>query len=112
MMTTRCSKTLPGKLIVLVTWGLEDVIINLTGIIPQTLVEYFQKVELKRMISAIQELLCWIYASYRMGNGGAFFGVQRPGCADDYSPPFGTEVKNACSCTSAHLIRFHGVIFC
>jgi hypothetical protein len=38
-------------------------------------------------------------ASYRMGAGGSFPGVRRPGREADHSPPCSAEVKNAWSYT-------------
>jgi hypothetical protein len=42
--------------------------------------------------------------------GALFLRVKRPDHGADDSPPYGAEVKNACSCTSIPTIRLHGVV--
>jgi hypothetical protein len=49
--------------------------------------------------------------SCRMGAGGAFLGVKRPGREDDHSPATNAIVKKMWMYTYIHSpIRFHGVV--
>jgi hypothetical protein len=47
---------------------------------------------------------------YPMGTGALSVGVKRPGREADNSPLSSAEIKNACSYTSVHPMRLHGVV--
>jgi hypothetical protein len=49
-------------------------------------------------------------ASYSVGTGGSFLGINRPGREADHSSPPSAEVKNSWCYTSTPPIRLHGVV--